>query len=126
MYHRKVALIAALVAGIGSTASGQSSQPAARLTIQGPAEQAGITVKDALGKPCLDIEAAARPETINPDMLEHVVSLKNNCSRLIKVKLCYYNSEQCKQFDVQGYRRVDTTLGVMKGVKFFRYSLTQK
>lgn len=59
-------------------------------------------------------------------MLEHVVSVKNSCPRLIKVKVCYYGSEQCKQFDVQPYKRVDTILGVMRGVKFFKYTLSQK
>lgn len=94
--------------------------------MQGAAESGGNIVRDSLGRPCLDVEAAARRETINPDMLEHVVSVKNNCSRSLKVKVCYYGSEQCKQFDVQRYQRVDTILGVMRGIQFFRYTVSQK
>lgn len=107
-------------------AHAQSSARTNRLTIQGPADQPGSIPKDALGRPCLDLEAAARGQVVNPDMLDHVVSVKNNCARLIKVKVCYFGSEQCRQFDVQGYKRVDTILGTMRGVKFFRYSINAK
>ncbi|MBR1329075.1 hypothetical protein [Bradyrhizobium ottawaense] len=104
----------------------QFNRAASNFTLQGPAEQGGSVVKDATGKNCLDVEAAARPQTVNREMLDHVVSLKNSCSRAIKVKLCYYNSDSCKQFDVQAYKRVDTILGTMRGVSLFRYTLNQK
>jgi len=123
---RPDSMAAAILIACVSTAHAQSTRPTTGLTMQGPADQAAAVIKDGLGRPCLDVEAAARRETINPDMLEHVVSLKNNCPRLIKVKVCYYNSDQCKQLDVLGYKRVDTVLGVMKGIKYFRYVLTQK
>lgn len=109
-----------------SQAWAQSSAPTRGVTIQGPAEQSGIVIKDATGKPCLDVEAAARPQFSNREMLEHVVSVKNNCPRTIRIKLCYYNSEACRQFDLLGYKRTDTTLGVMRGVSFFRYTVLQK
>lgn len=59
-------------------------------------------------------------------MLDHVVSLKNNCPRIIRAKVCYFSSDHCNEVVVQGYKRVDTILGTMRGVKFFRYALTQK
>jgi hypothetical protein len=97
------------------------------LTMQEPAEQSATSViRGAFGKPCLDVEAAARPHIVNPDTIDHVVSIKNNCPRTIKVKVCYVNSAKCNAFDVQGYSRVDTTLGTMMKIKVFRYSLTQK
>lgn len=98
-----------------------------KLTMQGPAEQIGTSIiRDALGRPCLDAEAAARAHVVNPDLKDHVVSLKNNCPRLIKVKVCYYNSDHCQEMVLQGYRRSDIILGSMRGVDRFRYSLTQK
>lgn len=104
-----------------------TTTPSASITLQGPADQAGASVvRDALGRPCLDVEAAARAHTVNPDMLDHVVSLKNNCPRIIRVKVCYFNSDRCNDVVVQGYKRVDTILGTMRGVKFFRYSMIQK
>lgn len=97
------------------------------ITMQGPAENSGsAVVRNALGKPCLDIEAAARAHTIDRDVLDHVVSVKNNCPRTIKVKICYLNSESCNALDVQAYKRVDTILGTMRKVSNFRYTITQK
>lgn len=59
-------------------------------------------------------------------MLDHIVSIKNSCPKLIKVKVCYFNSDQCKDVELQAYKRVDTFLGAMRGVNFFRYSIIQK
>ncbi|WP_439405850.1 hypothetical protein ACNJX9_31420 [Bradyrhizobium sp. DASA03076] len=117
-------LMVALLVSNGANVRAQSTTN--RLTVQEPAEPSGNVVRDPLGKACLDVEAAARPQSSNHDMLDHVVSIKNNCLRPIKVKLCYYKSESCKQFDVQAYKRVDTILGAMRGVSFFRYSVFQK
>src|SRR5438874_10992677 len=58
-----------------------------RLTLQGPAEQSyKPVVRDALGRPCLDVEAAARVHVVNPALVDHVVSLRNGCSRSVSVK----------------------------------------
>ncbi|WP_407117224.1 hypothetical protein [Bradyrhizobium sp. LMG 9283] len=104
-----------------------TTAPSSSLTLQGPADQAGASViRDALGRPCLDVEAAARAHTVNPEMLDHVVSLKNNCPRIIRVKVCYFNSDRCNDVVIQGYKRADTILGTMRGAKFFRYSMIQK
>lgn len=82
--------------------------------------------RDPLGRPCLDVEAAARSEIINPTMLDHVVSIRNKCPKLIKAKVCYFNSERCNDVELRPYGRADTILGTMKGISFFRYTLTQK
>ena len=105
----------------------QTSPNTSKLTLQGPPEQTGaLSIRDALNRPCLDIEAIARAHVINPDEFDHVVSIKNNCLRVIKVKVCYYSSEKCSSFDVQSYKRIDTVLGTMNKIKTFRYSVTQK
>jgi len=58
--------------------------------------------------------------------MDHVVSLKNGCPRLIKVKVCYTESDRCVDTVLSAYGRSDVILGTMMGVKTFRYSLTQK
>lgn len=83
-------------------------------------------MRDGVGRPCLDIEAAARSHAINQKMFDHVVSIKNNCPRKINVRVCYYGSDKCNAIDLLGYKRVDTILGTMTGIKVFRYVIYQK
>lgn len=124
-----ILLMFGLALALPVSAQGQSSPPpsASKFMMQGQAEQSSSSIiRDALGKPCLDLEAAARPQVVNPDMIDHVVSIKNNCPRTIRVKACYYGSDRCNEVTVSGYKRVDTILGTMRSVNFFRYSIHQK
>lgn len=116
---------------IAFPASAQSQSSAApsasKFMMQGQAEQSNSSIiRDALGRPCLDVEAAARPQVVNPSMIDHVVSIKNNCPKMIRVKVCYHNSDRCNEATLSGYKRADTTLGTMRNVNFFRYSVHQK
>jgi len=111
-----------------SASYGQSSaSPASRLTFQGPAEQSSLppAFRDPLGRSCFDVEAVARAHVANPSLMDHVVSIKNKCGRLIAVKVCYLNSDRCNELRIPSYGRLDTILGTMSGVKTFRYSLKQ-
>jgi len=121
-------VLAVAMLGLIPAARGQSdTSKKPGLTMQRPFEQQGPgIVKDALGHPCLNIEAAARAQTVNPDMRDHVVSIKNNCVKLIKAKVCYFNTDHCNEVDLPAYKRVDTVLGSMRDVTFFRYSISQK
>ena len=103
------------------------SRDPSRLTLQGPAEQLGSTVvRDALGRPCLDVEAAARAHAVNPKVVDHVVSIKNNCPRLVKVTVCYANSDRCMDTTLASYARSDVILGTMTGITVFKYSMRQR
>lgn len=128
MFWRVVQVGGLIVALIySSSCYAQSEQKRSSFTLQGPAEQASLSiVRDPLGKPCLDIEAVARVHVANKDIVDHVVSVKNNCSRPIKLKVCYHNTQQCNALNVQAYKRVDTILGTMTKVTAFRYSVDQK
>lgn len=98
-----------------------------RLTLQNGGENAALTVhRDPLGKPCLNIEAASRAHVINPDVYDNVVSVFNRCSKLIKVRLCYYKSDQCVDVELSGQQRKDTVLGVRPHMQYFRYSFQEK
>ena len=127
-FHLRIITALAALLGCAGEARCQTTSPTTpRLTMQGPAEQSSSpAIRDALNRPCLDVEAAARGHLVDREVMDHVVSMKNNCSRLIKVKVCYYNSDHCNQVDVPGYQRVDTTLGSMRGNTYFRYTLQQK
>lgn len=129
-WHVVSGLVALAVLGAAETPAHSQTAVganAARLTMQGPAESGGSNIiRDALNRPCLDVEAAARPHATNRDVVDHVVSVKNNCPRLIKMKVCYFNSDNCNSFDLTGYKRIDTVLGTMTGIKMFKYTIFQR
>ncbi|PDT87309.1 hypothetical protein CO669_25995 [Bradyrhizobium sp. Y36] len=111
----------------------QANSPAAfgqstsKFILQGPAEQsASPVIRDALNRPCLDVEAMGRAHAVNPSIIDHVVSVKNNCPKAIRVKVCYFRSDKCNDFDLQGYKRIDAVLGTMSGVREFKYQIFQK
>lgn len=118
----------ALILQLPLVAPGQTSDPTQpRFILQGSPEQLGSAViRDSLNRPCLDVEAISRAHVVNPDVIDHVVSVKNRCSRTIMVKVCYFQTERCKEFDIRAYDRVDIILGTMTKVGRFRYSLFQK
>lgn len=98
-----------------------------RFSIQSPANiSTGVIPRDPIGRPCTDIEAAARAQTINKDMLDHIVSMINHCAKPIKLEVCYANTDHCILVDLKAYKRVDTILGAMRGVKYFRYVIKYK
>lgn len=102
----------------------QATKPG--LTMQGSADTLDSpAIRDAANRPCLNVEAAAKKLISNGELMDHIVSVKNNCSRTIRIKICYYHSDHCKEATVYGYQRVDTILGMMK-MSTFRYSLSQK
>ncbi|PJG55626.1 hypothetical protein CVM73_08705 [Bradyrhizobium forestalis] len=110
-----------------SSGRAQTTTTGPALTMQRSLDQSGANViRDPLGRPCLDVEAAARAGAANPAMQDHIVSIKNNCAKLIKAKVCYANSDHCNEVVLQAYKRVDTILGSMKGVTTFRYTITQR
>lgn len=121
------ALIAALLLILGGEARSGTTSTLPRFTIQGPAENSNSpVVRDALNRPCLDVQAMSRAHVVNPQVMDDIVSVKNNCPKVIKVKVCYLGSETCNLFDVQGYKRVDTVLGSMSGRRLFRYTIRQQ
>lgn len=126
-FSTRARLVAAFCWILPTTVYSQTSTPGTpSITMQGQAEDTGSPViRNALGRPCLDVEAAARAHVVNPNMVDHLVSLKNNCPRLIKVKVCYFNSDRCNNIDIPPYKRADTVLGTTQ-IKFFRYSIFQK
>ena len=94
--------------------------------------QVGVPLPPDKGSVTFEQEARTTFERIRDSLsklgagMDHVVSIKNNCPRNIKVKVCYYQSQSCREFEIQGYKRVDTILGTMTKISRFRYTITQK
>lgn len=111
-------LICSVPVGVGAASP--------NLTLQGPAEPDDSILKDPLGRKCLDVEAAARAHTTDPNFYDHIISLKNNCYRPIKASVCYFNSDRCTDVMLGSGKRVDTILGSSRGERFFRFLIKQK
>jgi hypothetical protein len=117
------AMVLIQVEAVAQTANSSSSL----FRIEGSAEPSTTpVVRDPLGHPCIDAEAAVRAHVVNPDLMDHIVSLKNNCPTRIKAKICYAGSNNCTELTIGSYGRMDTILGTMSGVKSFRYTISHK
>jgi hypothetical protein len=98
-----------------------------RLTLQNEGVNAALAVhRDAFGKPCLDIEAGARRELINPKIYDHVISVYNKCLATIKLRVCYYHSDHCVNMEIQRSQRKDIILGIYPNMQHFSYSYQEK
>jgi hypothetical protein len=115
----------------GDSALAQSTNPItrtpSRLTLQNSGSNAALTVsRNSLGKPCLSIEAASRSHVVNPTVFDNIVSIENQCNKLIKVRICYYGTESCVDAEIPAMQRKDTIIGVRPQSQYFRYSYREK
>jgi hypothetical protein len=82
--------------------------------------------RDFAGKPCLETSGVARPLASNPRILDHAVSLQNHCFDRIKVKVCYYHTDECTDVDVPGNSRKEQIIGVFPAIQQFRYDVKEQ
>jgi hypothetical protein len=125
----RVAIVALISFGHCAVAQSDSAGSSfqSRLTLQGAGENSALSVhRDALGRPCLDFEAASRAHVINPNVYDHVVSVYNRCVKQIKLTVCYFGSDHCIDMDIPPLSRKDGTLGIYPSMQFFRYSYKEK
>lgn len=120
-------LVASLVVGPVAFAQSGSGSFQSRLTLQSGGENAALTThRDALNRPCLEIEAVSRRHVINPNVFDHVVSVSNRCLKLIKLRVCYSKSDSCIDMEVPGQQRKEGILGIYPNMQYFRYSFREK
>ena len=81
---------------------------------------------DLAGKPCLETSGSAIPLASNPKIQSHLVSLSNHCLDLIKVKLCYYKTDDCTDVDVPGRSHKEQVLGVFPELQQFKYQVKER
>jgi myo-inositol catabolism protein IolC len=82
--------------------------------------------RDFAGKPCLEADGVSRPLASNPRILDHAVSLENHCYERIKVKVCYYHTDDCTDVDVPGNSRKEQIIGVFPAMEQFRYEVREQ
>jgi len=112
------------IAPLGPPPPGYSSSLSGRMTgdFRRPND---LRHRDALGRPCLDIHAMARPHISMPNIFDHVVVVKNSCLTRIKIKLCYAKADRCFLVEVPGNERREATLGTF-AQKFFRFEYQEQ
>jgi hypothetical protein len=98
------------------------------------AEGLGIAVESKLnarkhldfaGKPCLSTEGVARPLSSNARIMNHVVTFTNHCFERIRLKVCYFGTDDCTDVEVPPYGRKEQVIGVLPAVQLFRYELRE-
>jgi hypothetical protein len=70
------------------------------------------------GKPCITVHASARPQIINPKINDQIVIVNNVCGQSIRVQICYADSSDCIVVPLEGYQRLQRTLGIATSTAF--------
>jgi hypothetical protein len=81
---------------------------------------------DFAGKPCLSTTGVSQPLASNPRILNHAVSLDNRCFETIKVKVCYYKTDECTDVQVPPRGRKEQIIGVFPAMQQFRYEVKEQ
>lgn len=76
---------------------------------------------NAVGLPCLTVNAYSRAQIINPTSFDNVLILKNSCPDTIELNICYFGTQHCVTPKVPGYGRREATLGTSSATKDFRF-----
>jgi hypothetical protein len=82
--------------------------------------------RDFTGKPCLVIGGYARPHTVDRNLYDHVISVRNNCPQRIALQVCYYRTQDCVSIEVSGADRKETILGTLPSQKDFPFEFREK
>lgn len=108
------------VGGVGITA------PLDTPTIRASAGEEILRHRGPTGSPCLTVGGIARPHVANPNVFDHVISVKNSCAQRIAIKVCYYRSLDCVPMEVPGGERKEAVLGTLPAVRDFRFEFQEK
>lgn len=82
--------------------------------------------RDFTGKPCLTVSGSARPEAIDPDMYDDVITAQNVCPQHIAIQVCYFQSQECIPMDVPGGERKEAILGSLPATQDFQFEFREK
>jgi hypothetical protein len=82
--------------------------------------------RDFTGKPCLAVNAYARPHAVDPNLYDHVIIVVNTCPLQIAIQVCYYHSRDCLPVEIPGDERKEAILGTMPSVKDFQFEFREK
>ncbi len=80
---------------------------------------------DVYGRVCIEIHGYSEPQKTNPDIFNHMLLIANDCSMLIKLHVCYYQSEHCIDVVAAPYARTLETLGIFPHMQDFRWEYSE-
>jgi hypothetical protein len=78
------------------------------------------------GKPCLAIQGYAKQELVNKNIYQHLIRTANNCVQNIKVRVCYYNTDDCILVNVPPLERREDILGIFPALKRFQFQAKEQ
>jgi len=114
-----------ILAPLGDPALGESLFPSSGGLFSAPSELNRRHMAPT-GKACLAFEASTKAQAINKNIYEHWIGATNSCGQHIKVKVCYYQTEDCIVMDVPPWSRQDSVLGIYPALKDFRYATKEQ
>ena len=107
------------VASSSGIAFGQDlSQPSGRISVA--LNDLNRLHLSPTGKPCLTVTKYAKAQIINPKILEHWVVATNACGQRIKLKVCYFGTQDCVVIDVPPFGEKGTVIGIFPSLKYFQ------
>lgn len=118
----KAGLAAAVALALHQAASGQGLTP---VGLVGTYDKT-FHARGPTGHLCLTVATSTRNNAILSNTYQHLVTVKNSCSKTIAVKVCYKGSDECKQANVRPYQEETVFLGEMTGVPVFDFDYVEK
>jgi hypothetical protein len=79
-----------------------------------------------LGRPCLAIQGYAKPELVNKNIYQHWIKAANSCGQAIRIKVCYYKTEDCILMSAPPYEKKDAMLGIFPALKRFQFEAKEQ
>ena len=78
------------------------------------------------GQPCVTIFPLIAPDIAIHGTFFHNLLASNACSARITLQACYYATSDCVIIQLPPYGRTETTLGMIPGVKEFRFEYREQ
>jgi hypothetical protein len=79
-----------------------------------------------MGKPCVSVYGFARPYATNPNLFDHVIVASNGCTEVIRMRVCYYRTQDCIAMEIPSRGRKEALLGTLPAMKDFRYEFRER
>jgi hypothetical protein len=79
-----------------------------------------------MGKPCVSVYGFARPYVTNPNLFDHVIVASNGCTEVIRMRVCYYRTQDCIAMEIPSRGRKEALLGTLPAMKDFRYEFRER
>ena len=77
------------------------------------------------GKACYMTISDARPAKTNPNLFNHIVIIRNQCFKPIKLKICYHKTRHCIDMLVPPRTTREGWLGALPAMPKFAYDVQE-